>query len=197
MENITWGSIQPTVQQTDLMPWFKIQNGENLIRVLSNPIVNKHTHYIAANKTYLQCTRPDCLICQEEKRTSAKNSARPEYKCYILDRTDDSIKVYTFGTQVLNAFAKIFQDKDQMELGNFDAYDLKLTKGKSANGQVEYSVVAPNLPKFLKPLSKTLLDEITVLPSLLPNTSKSKVIDIEDEGLNEKNSTIDDDFDQI
>jgi hypothetical protein len=167
---LNWGTL-PTNNPSELTPYFKVKQGDNIIRVISNPILNKRTHYLKASNRFEVCTAPHCLICDAEKPTG-KSTSRPEYKCYIIDRDDnDTIKTFTFGTQVASSMGKLFTMEEQLtEVGPYNAYDIKLTKGKAMNGQISYEVFAPNLPKYLKPLSSDLQEAIAVLPALKPAT---------------------------
>lgn len=132
--------------------YFKLKQGENKIRIVSEAeVFGKHF----VNKRSSVCMgKEDCPYCIDGDKS------KPSWLMWIIDRTDNQIKMFEAGYQIIKQIQKMAQGTEY----GFDAlpaYDMYIQKeGESL--ETEYTVTPARKDS---PLTEEEKENITTLKS--------------------------------
>lgn len=119
--------------------FMKLDEGENIIRVMSNPI-KTHVHWVktAENKDR-KITSPEGSAELVRRLEEAGFKKQPSYMIKILDRKDDVFKLLEVGPQIFKGIQLLNANPKWANVTN---YDISITKGPK--GQQPLYNVTPN-----------------------------------------------------
>lgn len=156
--------------------WFKLQEGENIIRIMTEPVIMFEKFKVG--------------ICY----TNCGYEGTPRYLTYILDRKDNKIKLFKMPYSISKNLATISTDEDYFCDTYPMTYDIKINAKGAGKKDVEYSVIA-KLPKEVeqsaidelakqKPVTEIIekmkekqKEKIKNNPDLVPKPETQKVVD--------------------
>lgn len=134
--------------------YFKVQNGENKIRILSEELVFGYEYWTTENKPKRLKTRPAITPSDIRLNDDGKPSpVREIWLMFVWDYSDGQVKIWNFYQMSLKKdLTALSNDEDW---GHPNQYDIKITK-TGANLKTEYKIIAS--PK--KELTQSQLDAV-------------------------------------
>ena len=145
------------IQQPVKGDFYKLQAGENRIRLVSEP-ESFGSHYVTAEKKSFICLgKSECNWCK------VGDKPRARFYYWVIDRKDGVIKLAEFGWAVIGE-VKALHDSAEYSFDDVPPYDLIITK-LGTGMDTEYKVMASRTNvaltseeaekvKALKPLSE-------------------------------------------
>jgi hypothetical protein len=113
--------------------YLKLHEGENKIRIVSEAgVMGKHW----IEKKTIICIGKDegCSGCE------TGNDPKPVWLCYVIDRTDNKIKLAEFGYTIIQQIQKLAQS-EEYKFDVIPPYDITIVKTGSGL-ETEYTVIA-------------------------------------------------------
>lgn len=179
--------------------YFKMEEGENKVRIVSSGFEMVASHYNPVSKTYITCVgeKNGCNILsegeiirklknqetgemEEVKSTAMIHKPGKKYMVWLIDRKDGQIKLGKFTWPVIAALKDLKKSEDYAyeDYPDFDII-VKKTKNGPLTMNVEYSVI-PRAQKT--PLTEKELEEVAKLTPLetIVERMKNKVMKTSD-----------------
>jgi len=139
--------------------YFKPKDGANKIRIVSE-IMDYGSHFIKEEKKSHICLGAEtCKYCKSGDRPKLR------YLCWIIDRSDSSIKLYEFGHSIIKQLLGLAKDEDY-RFETLPPYDITITK-KGANLDTEYTVIAARNNTPITEEEQAQIDGLDVIASLI------------------------------
>ena len=141
---IDWNDVSATKEKrpSDFM---RLKEGENVVRVMSNPI-RTYVHWITAqdgsSKKILSPTGNQPLVKRLEE---AGFRIQPSYLIKVLDRSDNEFRVLEVGSQIFKGLQTLINNP---KWGKATAYDISVNKGPK--GTQPLYTVTPNPKEALE-----------------------------------------------
>ena len=132
--------------------WFKVSEGENRIRLMSElePIAK---HFNKAGYKGVCIGKENCPGCKEDNKPSIK------FLCWVIDRKDETLKIAELPYTIVQA-VQAYQESPEWTWEGFPMpYDITINAKNAGTTDVVYTVVgSPNKtavdPKILEALAK-------------------------------------------
>lgn len=132
--------------------WFKLQEGENLIRVMTEPVIMFEKFKVG--------------ICY----TNCGYEGTPRYLTYILDRKDNKIKLFKMPYSIAKHLSALSEDEDYRCETYPMTYDIKINAKGAGKKEVEYTVMA----KLPKEIEQSAIDEVAKQTPVIDIIEKMK-----------------------
>jgi hypothetical protein len=138
-EQVDWNSAGNTnrVSLKDL--YVRLSEGENVVRVMENPIQFTVHWVVDATGSKRKVVSPIESPQLVKRLEDAGFKAQTKWAVKVLDRTTNSFKVLEFGSQILNGIRTLHSNK---RWGNVTSYDITIIRGPKGSNPL-YSVT-PN-----------------------------------------------------
>ena len=157
--NVSWGQMNFSSGATEGIPFMKLQQGMNRIRIVANPArISIHwADDIEGKKHKILCPGKEhggCPICQE-----IGEKPRTRYMLLVLDRADGVIKQLEVGQMIMKDIQTLAMDAD---FGDPTKYDIKIQKDGQMRDTRYHVMPAPSKT----PLTAAEQELVNKTPSL-------------------------------
>ena len=157
--NVSWEQMNFSSNATEGIPFMKLQQGMNRIRIVANPArISVHWVGDADGKNHkVLCPGKECPICQE-----LGEKPQTRYMLMVLDRADGVVKQLEVGRMIMKDIQTLAMDSD---FGNPTQYDIKIQKDGSGR-ETRYHVMPAPSKTPLTAAEKELVDKTPSLESM-------------------------------
>lgn len=140
------------------LDFLKLQQGENRVRIVSQPSrIDIHWEdTIDGSKKKIVCLGAKCPICKKG------SPAQTRYQFKVIDRTDNVVKLFECGKQIISTIRSYAVDPDY---GDPTTYDIKIKKEGSGR-DTRYSVMAVPNKNELTEEEKKMVEESPTIEEL-------------------------------
>jgi len=161
--------------------WYNLEEGDNKCRIVSDALVLAK-HYNPETKESFVCYGKEngCPYCAKEDKPRIK------FLCYVIDRSDSTIKIASFGYSIIKAIKK-FKDGEEYGFKDLPPYDMTINKTKTGSRKVdvEYTVMAGRNNIDITEEEKEKIDKLKPIEGII-ETMKAK--QIEKDGIKESSN---------
>lgn len=178
--NVSWEQMNFSSNATEGIPFMKLQQGMNRIRIVANPArISVHWVADAEGKNHkILCPGKDnggCPICQE-----LGEKPQTRYMLMVLDRADGVVKQLEVGRMIMKDIQTLAMDAD---FGNPTQYDIKIQKD-GAGRETRYHVMPAPSKTPLTAAEKELVDKTPSLESMNKVHTAEEIRNMNITGLN-------------
>lgn len=132
-----WGASGQSTGNND---WFKFKEGDNKIRILSvMPPVAEHfkAGYCVGHGNCPECKK----MIKDKDGVEKENKPSVKYLCYILDHSDNKIKLAKFAYKIFTAIRDLQSNPDYVFDDMPMPYGINIKATKAGTTSVEYNVI--------------------------------------------------------
>jgi hypothetical protein len=140
-ESIEWNS------DSSASLFMKLDEGDNTVRILSNPIQYYETWVTDANGKKRSFNTPTESPELVRKLEDAGFKRTTKWMFKVLDRSDNKLKIMKVGSQIMKGVTTLYENK---KWGPLHKYDITIRRGRP-NDKPLYTVV----PEPVEPLDKS------------------------------------------
>lgn len=153
--------------------WMQLAQGDNKVRIVSD-FKPYGSHYNPkTNKSTICLGKEDCPICK------AGNKPRVQFLGWVIDRTDNQVKLLRFGYKVFGQIGKI-ASSEEYEFDTIPNFDITITK--TGEGlETDYSTLASRKDTVITNEEQAMINEKVGDPQDVIDKMKAKVMGGEQE----------------